>query len=92
MQWSYAWNVCTNSYSAVWWDMARWQREIDLMVLMGVNLPLAYVGQEAILRDTLMLPQYNMTDADMVQCSSHPNPNPSMTDAAMGTVLISPAS
>ena len=32
---------------------------------MGVNLPLAYVGQEAVLRQTLMQHPYNMTDGDM---------------------------
>ena len=41
-------NVCTASYSFVWWDWTRWQREIDWMALNGINLPLAFNGQEAI--------------------------------------------
>lgn len=41
-------NVCTFSYSAVWWDWPRWQREIDWMALNGINLPLAFTGQEAL--------------------------------------------
>ncbi|KAK7919525.1 hypothetical protein WMY93_010809 [Mugilogobius chulae] len=34
-------NVCTLSYSSVWWDWPRWEREIDWMALNGINLPLA---------------------------------------------------
>ncbi|KAM4691881.1 alpha-N-acetylglucosaminidase [Rhinophrynus dorsalis] len=41
-------NVCTSSYSFVWWDWARWEKEIDWMALSGINLPLAFTGQEAI--------------------------------------------
>ncbi|XP_078464430.1 alpha-N-acetylglucosaminidase [Lampetra planeri] len=41
-------NVCTPSYSAVWWSWKRWQQEIDWMALNGINLPLALTGQEAI--------------------------------------------
>ncbi|KAK4808674.1 hypothetical protein QYF61_020163 [Mycteria americana] len=39
-------NACTQSYSYVWWDWARWEREIDWMALSGINLALAFVGQE----------------------------------------------
>ncbi|KAK8942885.1 hypothetical protein KSP39_PZI008967 [Platanthera zijinensis] len=35
-------------YSFVWWDWKRWEKEIDWMALQGVNLPLAFTGQEAI--------------------------------------------
>uniref|UniRef100_A0A3B4B3N2 Alpha-N-acetylglucosaminidase n=1 Tax=Periophthalmus magnuspinnatus TaxID=409849 RepID=A0A3B4B3N2_9GOBI len=41
-------NVCTVSYSFVWWDWPRWEREIDWMALNGINLPLAFTGQEAL--------------------------------------------
>ncbi|THU57889.1 hypothetical protein C4D60_Mb03t08330 [Musa balbisiana] len=45
--WSYYQNVVTsNSY--VWWDWRRWEKEIDWMALQGINLPLAFTGQEAI--------------------------------------------
>ena len=43
-------NVCTVSYSSVWWGWARWQRELDWMALNGVNLALAFTGQELIWR------------------------------------------
>ena len=29
-------------------DIYRWEREIDWMALNGINLPLAFTGQEAI--------------------------------------------
>lgn len=35
VKWRYYMNVCTVSYSAVWWDWARWQMEIDWMALNG---------------------------------------------------------
>lgn len=34
--------------SFVWWDWERWQKEIDWMALQGINLPLAFTGQESI--------------------------------------------
>jgi len=34
--------------SFVWWDWERWEKEVDWMALQGVNLPLAFTGQEAI--------------------------------------------
>ncbi|CAN8256438.1 unnamed protein product [Cochlearia groenlandica] len=46
--WNYYQNVVTSSYSYVWWDWERWEREIDWMALQGINLPLAFTGQEAI--------------------------------------------
>jgi alpha-N-acetylglucosaminidase len=39
-------NMCTFSYSTVWWDWERWQRELDWMALHGINMPLALIGQE----------------------------------------------
>ncbi|XP_059651881.1 alpha-N-acetylglucosaminidase isoform X2 [Cornus florida] len=48
VQWNYYQNVVTSSYSYVWWDWGRWEKEIDWMALQGVNLPLAFTGQEAI--------------------------------------------
>ena len=39
--WSYYQNVCTGSYSMWWWRWTRWEREIDWMLLHGVNIALA---------------------------------------------------
>lgn len=44
----YYMNVCTVSYSMVWWDIDRWTREIDWMALNGINMPLSFTGQEYI--------------------------------------------
>ncbi|XP_060666886.1 alpha-N-acetylglucosaminidase [Drosophila nasuta] len=43
-------NVCTWSYSFVWWNLEQWRRHIDWMALMGINLSLA-PNQEAIWQD-----------------------------------------
>ncbi|XP_055341873.1 alpha-N-acetylglucosaminidase-like isoform X2 [Paramacrobiotus metropolitanus] len=43
-------NVCTSSYSFVWWNWTRWEEEIDWMALQGINFPLAFTGQEEIWR------------------------------------------
>jgi alpha-N-acetylglucosaminidase len=44
--WSYLMNVCTHSYSLVWYDWLDWERFIDWMSLSGINLMLAMTGQE----------------------------------------------
>ncbi|XP_077294468.1 N-acetyl-alpha-glucosaminidase [Arctopsyche grandis] len=43
-------NVCTTSYSFVWWNKDNWQNHIDWMALNGLNIALAPHGQEAIWR------------------------------------------
>ncbi|KAH3761922.1 lysosomal alpha-N-acetyl glucosaminidase [Pelomyxa schiedti] len=47
-EYGYYMNTCTLGYSTVWWDWDRWEQEIDWMAMNGVNLPLAFVGQEYI--------------------------------------------
>ncbi|XP_068117964.1 alpha-N-acetylglucosaminidase [Hyperolius riggenbachi] len=47
-------NVCTSSYSFVWWDWARWEKEIDWMALNGINMPLAFTGQEAVWQEVFL--------------------------------------
>lgn len=44
--------------SYVWWDWERWEKEIDWMALQGVNLPLAFTGQEAIWQKTFKVKCY----------------------------------
>ena len=41
-------NVCTFGYTMAYWDWARWEKELDLMALHGINMPLASVAHEAI--------------------------------------------
>ncbi|PON74257.1 Alpha-N-acetylglucosaminidase [Parasponia andersonii] len=52
--WNYYQNVVTSSYSFVWWDWERWEKEIDWMALQGINLPLAFTGQESIWQKVFM--------------------------------------
>ncbi|PWA53659.1 alpha-N-acetylglucosaminidase [Artemisia annua] len=53
--WNYYQNVVTSSYSYVWWDWERWEKEIDWMALQGINLPLAFTGQESIWQKVFMV-------------------------------------
>ena len=39
-------NVCTYSYSYVWWDWRRWEYEIDWAALNGINLVYAHTAAE----------------------------------------------
>ncbi|KAF9431751.1 hypothetical protein BGZ76_011737 [Entomortierella beljakovae] len=48
--WRYYMNVVTFGYSYVFWDWKRWERELDWMLLNGVNMALAMVGQEYVFR------------------------------------------
>ncbi|XP_072161320.1 alpha-N-acetylglucosaminidase isoform X1 [Bemisia tabaci] len=61
--WRYYQNVCTWSYSYVWWDWGRWEREIDWMALNGINMALAFNGQEAVWNRVYK--KFNMKEADI---------------------------
>ena len=45
---SYLMNVCTHSYSLVWYGWNEWEQFIDWMALSGINLMLAMTGQEEV--------------------------------------------
>ena len=47
-QFRYFLNVCTFGYTTPYWEGKRWEKEIDLMALHGINMPLANVATEAI--------------------------------------------
>ncbi len=47
-------NYCTLDYSMCWWDFKRWEKEIDFMAMNGINMPLAVIGSEAVLFETLL--------------------------------------
>lgn len=55
-------NYCTFSYSAPWWDWKRWEREIDLMAMNGINMPLMVTGLEAVWYNTLL--KFKFTDLE----------------------------
>ncbi|XP_072945395.1 alpha-N-acetylglucosaminidase [Epargyreus clarus] len=40
-------NVCTASYSFVWWTVSDWMSHVEWMALNGINLALAPIAQEA---------------------------------------------
>ncbi|XVF09218.1 hypothetical protein REPUB_Repub07fG0073100 [Reevesia pubescens] len=71
--WNYYQNAVTSSYTFAWWDWERWEQEIDWMALQGINLPLAFTGQETIWKkvfqcflSTVYLKQkYNITNSDL---------------------------
>jgi len=44
----YYMNVCTFGYTYAFWQWPQWEKHIDWMALNGINLPLAFVAQEAI--------------------------------------------
>ena len=63
MKWRYSWNVCTPGYSFVWYSLADWVFMIDWMALQGVNLPLAFNGQESVF--ARVYKSFGLTDAEL---------------------------
>lgn len=61
--WNYYQNVVTSSYSYVWWDWEAWEKELDWMALQGINLPLAFTGQETIWQKVFM--DFNVRKPDL---------------------------
>ncbi|KAL5544366.1 hypothetical protein UlMin_008150, partial [Ulmus minor] len=61
--WSYYQNAVTSSYTFAWWDWKRWEKEIDWMALQGINLPLAFTGQEAIWQKVFQ--RFNLSQSDL---------------------------
>jgi alpha-N-acetylglucosaminidase len=56
-------NYCTFSYSMVWWDWKRWEREIDFMAMNGINTPLTVVGLEGVWYNSLLRMGYTDLEA-----------------------------
>ncbi|XP_058112096.1 alpha-N-acetylglucosaminidase-like isoform X2 [Magnolia sinica] len=61
--WNYYQNAVTSSYSSVWWDWKRWEKEIYWMALQGINLPLAFNAQEAIWQKVFQM--FNVSCSDL---------------------------
>ncbi|KAF2311400.1 hypothetical protein GH714_022302 [Hevea brasiliensis] len=61
--WNYYQNAVTSSYTFAWWDWERWEKEIDWMALHGINLPLAFTGQEAIWQKVFK--KFNISEVDL---------------------------
>lgn len=58
-----AFNYCTFNYTMPWWDWTRWERELDLLALYGVDSPLAVIGTEAIWINVLQQFGYTREEA-----------------------------
>jgi alpha-N-acetylglucosaminidase len=50
-EYRYAFNYCSYGYTMAFWDWPRWEREIDLMALHGINTPLMATGAEVVYRN-----------------------------------------
>lgn len=60
----YDFNYCTYSYTMPFWDWERWEQEIDWMVLHGINMPLAAVGQECVWKNMLLRLGYDKEEVN----------------------------
>ena len=50
--WRYALNENVDGYSAPYWDQKRWQREIDILAMSGINAVLIERGTDLVLYQT----------------------------------------
>lgn len=62
--------LVTFSYTTAFWSWEDWELELDWLALRGVNLPLAWVGQEKILVEVYR--ELGMTDAEILPYFSGP--------------------
>jgi len=63
-------NVCTHSYSYVWYDETDWIRHIDWMALQGINVFYALTGQEEIQYKAFK--QFGLNDTEIRQFFNGP--------------------
>ena len=63
-------NPCTYGYTMPYWHWEQWERFIDWMALNGVNMPLAYTGQESVYQRVWR--KFGMTDEQIRSYFSGP--------------------
>ena len=63
-------NYCTLDYSMCWWNFERWEKEIDFMAMNGINMPLAVIGSEAVLFETLL--EFGFSEKEALDSISGP--------------------
>ncbi|KAJ5561889.1 hypothetical protein N7461_000650 [Penicillium sp. DV-2018c] len=68
--WRYHFNTVTFSYTTAFWSWEDWELQLDWMALRGVNLPLAWVGQERIIVDVFR--DIGLSDAEISTFLSGP--------------------
>ncbi|KAI0695655.1 alpha-N-acetylglucosaminidase [Cytidiella melzeri] len=61
--WRYHFNTVTFGYTTAFWGFDQWELLLDWLALRGVNLPLAWVGYEAILIEVFQ--DAGLSDADI---------------------------
>ncbi|GIJ98764.1 hypothetical protein Aspvir_000885 [Aspergillus viridinutans] len=66
----YHFNTVTFSYTTAFWSWEDWELQLDWMALRGINLPLAWVGQEKILVEVFR--EIGLTDAEISSFLSGP--------------------
>lgn len=67
----YYFNTCTYGYSTPWWSWERWERELDWMALHAINTPLAMLGFEWAMAQTLTL-DFGLARSDLDDFLSGP--------------------
>ncbi|CAG8888802.1 unnamed protein product [Penicillium egyptiacum] len=68
--WRYHFNTVTFSYTTAFWTWEDWESQLDWMALRGVNLPLAWVGQEKIILEVFR--EIGLNDAEITTFFSGP--------------------
>lgn len=66
-----AYNFCTFGYTMPWWQWDKWERELDFLTLMGVNMPLAMIGHEIVW--SKVLPQIGMSKDQVLEFLCDPS-------------------
>lgn len=62
-RWRYALNENVDGYTTAYWDWPRWQREIDVLALSGINAMLVERGMDMVLYRTFR--DFGYTDAEL---------------------------
>lgn len=60
----YSLNYCTFNYTMSFWTWEQWEKELDWMVLNGVNLALAVVGMEEVWYNVLKQLNFSQKEID----------------------------
>ncbi|KAF2104360.1 putative alpha-N-acetylglucosaminidase [Rhizodiscina lignyota] len=68
--WRYHFNTVTFSYTAAFWSWEDWELELDWLALRGVNLPLAWNGNEKFLVEVFR--ELGLSDSEIFDFLSGP--------------------
>jgi alpha-N-acetylglucosaminidase len=63
LRWRYALNQNTDGYTMPYWDWPRWQKEIDLYALSGINAMIVERGMDSVLYKTFR--EFGYTDREL---------------------------